>query len=333
MSQLSFRRLTPVALLSVLLISCGGGGGGGGDGGTPPSTTAITKSGGDAQNGTVGQPLANPLAVTVTEGGAASAGATVTWSTLATNSSVNPASVVTDANGVASTMWTLGTVSGSQTANATLSGASGSPVSFTATAAADAATTLSKASGDNQNGDVSTALSAPVQAKVSDQFQNGVSGTTVTWAASGATISATSVPTDASGISSVNVILGATAGPVTITATAGSLAGSPLTFNATASAPAPVGATVQVLTTGGNRFDPSSVTIPAHTKVVWNWPSGSLGHNVVPDGGTMPASSGGLANGPHQYSFTFDVPGTYRYFCQAHGGPGGIGMSGTVTVQ
>jgi plastocyanin len=33
------------------------------------------------------------------------------------------------------------------------------------------------------------------------------------------------------------------------------------------------------------------------------------------------------------YSFTFNAAGTYDFYCSNHGGPGGFGMSGTVTVE
>lgn len=303
---------------------------------TPPEVTTIAKAStnsGDAQTGTVGQPLATSLSVVVTEAGAPSPGATVAWSTTAAGGSVNPASAASDASGNASTAWTLGTTSGAQTASATLAGATGSPVTFTATAAAGAAASLSKLSGDNQSGEISTQLGAPVQAKVSDQFGNGVQGVSVAWAATGGTVSAPTVPSDAAGASAVTVTLGGTAGPITITATAGALTGSPLTFNATAVMPPPPGQTIQVLTAGGTRFQPATLTISAQSTVTWNWPAGSLDHNVVPDDGSTPATSGGLVDGPHTYSFTFNTPGTYRYYCANHGGPGGVGMSGTVTVQ
>jgi plastocyanin len=32
------------------------------------------------------------------------------------------------------------------------------------------------------------------------------------------------------------------------------------------------------------------------------------------------------------FSFTFDEPGTYPYYCDNHGGPGGEGMSGVIIV-
>jgi plastocyanin len=74
------------------------------------------------------------------------------------------------------------------------------------------------------------------------------------------------------------------------------------------------------------------VTIQVGQTVKWNWPSGSQQHNVVPDG-DEPASSGPLASGPEEYSFTFTSAGTFDYYCANHGGPGGTGMSGTVTVN
>ena len=67
----------------------------------------------------MGEPLPNPLQVVVTEDGSPLSGATVAWSTAAAGGSLNPASSVTGAEGVASTMWSLGTVAGPQSAAAT----------------------------------------------------------------------------------------------------------------------------------------------------------------------------------------------------------------------
>jgi plastocyanin len=326
------RQLAQVLIVGSLVTGCGGDGGG--NGGTPPPTTTIAKAStnsGDVQSGTVGQSLAAPLRVIVTEDGSPTSGATVAWSTSATGASINPTSAVTDASGIASAGWTLGTVSGSQTAQATLSGASGSPVSFTATASPGPATTLAKAGGDQQNGVINTPLAAALQAKASDQFGNGVAEVAVGWAVTsgGASLSAPSVPTSAAGISGVNVTLGGTAGPITITATSEGLIGSPLTFTATATT-APTTATVSVI---NNSFSPDASTIAVGATVTWNWPAGSLDHNVVPDDGSTPSTSGGPSNGPDSHSFTFTAPGTFRYHCAVHGAPGGVGMSGVVTVQ
>lgn len=103
-----------------------------------PSALSVAKTAsasGDAQAGTAGQALANPLRVVVTDGGTVQSGETVTWAT-ANGGSLSPATSVTDANGVATSSWTLGASGGTQTATASLAGANGSPVSFTATAPA-----------------------------------------------------------------------------------------------------------------------------------------------------------------------------------------------------
>ena len=90
--------------------------------------------------------------------------------------------------------------------------------------------------------------------------------------------------------------------------------------------------TVHVLSAGGNRFEPASITVTEGGTVNWLWPAGSAGHNVVPDDGNAPATSGAPAGYPKFLSFTFASPGVYHYHCAVHGGPGGTGMSGTVTV-
>jgi adhesin/invasin len=325
--------LAPLMLSLVLGTVLSGCGGGDGDGGTPPATTTIAKAStnsGDAQSGAVAQALSLPLQVVVTEGGAAKAGATVTWSTTAPGGSLQPATSSTDAAGVASANWTLGTVSGSQTAQAALSGATGSPVTFTATAAPAAAAELEKVSGDEQTGLVGTQLLLPLVAKVSDQFGNGVPGVPVDWAASDGSVSAPSVPTDQAGTSAVNVTLPATVGPITITAVADALTGSPQTYTAEATETS-TSTEVSVI---NNAFSPSAITITAGTTVTWTWASTARDHNVSPDpAGSEPERSGGLIDGPATYSYQFNTPGTYRYYCEFHGSPGGGGMSGTVTVQ
>ena len=275
----------------------------------------------------MGQPLANPLQVVVTEGGTPAAGVTVAWSTSAPGASL-AATSLTDASGLATNTWTLGTVAGSQTAQASLSGASGSPVGFTATATPAAAAELEKVSGDGQQGEVGAQLANPLVAKVSDQFGNGVAGVEVAWAASDGSVSAPSVPTSPSGTSSVNLTLGSTAGPITITATAGALVGSPQTFTATAVEPAPPGSDINVV---NDAFQPPSLTVSAGTTVTWTWGTGAIQHNVNPVA-SQPTRSGNPVNAPASYQFTFNTPGTYSYYCQVHGSPT-AGMRGTIIVQ
>lgn len=106
------------------------------DGGDGLTTLAVSKAAansGDAQTGTAGAALASPLRVSVTDGGTLASGVTVTWAT-PNGGSLSPATSTSNVDGIATTTWTLGAGGGAQTATATVSGATGSPVTFTATA-------------------------------------------------------------------------------------------------------------------------------------------------------------------------------------------------------
>lgn len=338
MQKLSSRSSILIVTVAVLLAACGGGG----DGGTPPPTTAIAKTSansGDAQSATVGQSLANPIQVVVTENGSPSPGVTVTWST-ATGGSLAPASGPTGADGISSTEWTLGTASGAQSASATLTGASGSPVTFTATATADAAATLAKVTGnngDNQTGEINSQLPLPLQARVTDQFGNAVGGTAVNWSATNAAVSAGTVASNASGLSQVTVTLGGAEGSITIVAEAADLTGSPLTFTATAVSPAPPPTTIGI--TVGNDFfrsnrnstSPAVDTVAVNGTVTWTWAAGAITHNVTSAGPPSFTSSTSKA-APATHAFNFSTAGTYNYYCTIHGSPT-FGMRGRVVVR
>lgn len=90
--------------------------------------------------------------------------------------------------------------------------------------------------------------------------------------------------------------------------------------------------TIHVLS-DGNRFEPAELTVPQDGNVYWYWPVEGSAHNIVPDNGESPPPSGAPAPWPKWHSFRFTIPGVYHYHCSAHGGPGGVGMSGTITVQ
>lgn len=315
--------------LALLIAACGGtepSGGGGGGG----ATVAIAKGSpsGDGQTAAVASALPNPLRVLVTENGSPVAGRSVTWTASAGSSVTSPAT--TDASGIATTQWTLGQTAQGYTASASLSGASGSPVNFTATATPGPAANLSKVSGDAQTGVVNTMLTDPLVSRVTDQFNNPVSGTGVTWQVTGgtATVNPASSTTGATGQAQTIVTLGGTAGAITIQAVSTGLSGSPLSYTATSNA-LPTQVTVQVT---NNQFTPSTITIAAGGTVTWDWAANAVTHNVAPDA-TEPVRSGNPVNGPNTYQYTFNTPGTYQYYCEVHGAPGLSGMSGTVTVQ
>ena len=197
----------------------------------------------------------------------------------------------------------------------------------------------SSSSGNAQSGPPGEALANPLRVVITraSEPQQGVE---VTWATTGGgSLAPTTSTSDGAGIATSTWTLGPTEGAQSATATVADADGSPVTFSATAESdepppppPPPPDAIIQVLGPAGtNRFSPTNVTIQAGETVEWQWGPGAIGHNVGPDA-TQPTSSGSLASAPHTYSFTFDTPGTYHYHCAAHGGVGGVGMSGTVTV-
>jgi plastocyanin len=75
-------------------------------------------------------------------------------------------------------------------------------------------------------------------------------------------------------------------------------------------------------------FTPDDLTIAVGDTVQWDNVDGF--HNVVADGGTF--TSGPPASDPWTFSHTFNSAGTFAYYCEVHGGPGGAGMSGSIIV-
>jgi hypothetical protein len=102
---------------------------------------------GDGQTGTVNQPLAASLVVQVTDAQTNPVpGVTITWDPGA-HGSANPTTLDTDANGFASTSWTLGPDAGEQTLTASADGLT--PVTFAADAqAGGVSASLSSVSAD-----------------------------------------------------------------------------------------------------------------------------------------------------------------------------------------
>jgi plastocyanin len=190
-------------------------------------------------------------------------------------------------------------------------------------------------SGDQQTGPVSLALGNPLRVMITRDGEP-VEGVDVDWAAGQGGTLGQEQQSDEAGIASVVWTLGPDEGSQATTATIDGATGSPLTYTATATSGTgpPPGPTIQVLgPNGGNRFEPNLVTIDVGQSVTWEWAADAVGHNVVPDDGNNPIPSGPIENGPTSYSFTFNQPGQYRFFCLAHGDAGGIGMSGRVIVN
>jgi plastocyanin len=77
----------------------------------------------------------------------------------------------------------------------------------------------------------------------------------------------------------------------------------------------------------GFTYQPMDLTVPAGTTVTWT-NNDSVAHTVTWD--DMSVDSGLFGQG-ETFTYTFDTPGTYGYYCIPHGSPGS-GMHGSVTV-
>lgn len=189
---------------------------------------------------------------------AAAAGATLPFTVTAVDSSGNPAPIYAGkvhfssddtlaevpadysyvaadkgAHGFTVTFKTSGKhfLTAQDTATATLKGVGG-PVDVSAGAAA----TLAMVSGDGQTGGAGVSLADPLVVRANDTYGNPVAGVAIAFAAAsgGGSVNPASAQTAADGTASTVATLSAATGAETFTASAAGLAGSPVTFSATA---------------------------------------------------------------------------------------------------
>ncbi|MEO8194050.1 MAG: SGNH/GDSL hydrolase family protein [Gemmatimonadales bacterium] len=208
----------------------------------PPSKILV--NGGNNQSVAAGTAVPTPPSVKVTDAGDNPiATVAVTFAIASGGGSITGGSATTNESGIATLgSWTLGTVAGPNTLTVTSPAIAGVSLTFQAAAGAGPAAKVEAFAGNNQTGTAGGNIPGPVSVKVTDANGNFVAGFAVTFApgSGSGTVSGASVVSDAAGIATVGGWkLGPTAGPQTLTATATGLAGSPVTFNATAVAPVP----------------------------------------------------------------------------------------------
>jgi hypothetical protein len=146
----------------------------------------------------------------------------------ATGGSISLTDAVTDINGHAACILTLGDKVGNYSVTATAVGLIGNPQVFTATAITGAPAYFAIASGNNQAQRVLTTLRIPFTVSMLDSGMNPLANVPVRFlidqapiGASGHYLSATVVPTDSNGQASVFLTLGNRRGNYTVTALAG----------------------------------------------------------------------------------------------------------------
>jgi hypothetical protein len=217
------------------------------------------------------------------------AGATVAFTVTSGEGTVQPTSAISDASGLARTVWTLGAATGAQTLSA---GTSGLTVGFSATATAPpvGVRTLVIVSGNNQSGVVNSPLPAPLVVRLLDPTNAPVVGASVLFStAGGGQFTPGSATTDANGEATTSWRLGSTAGLQTVTVSASNATG--VTLQATGT---PGAASQLTIVSGNNQTGAVSDKLPnpvvLRVSDAWGNP---VGNTVVSF--TVSSGSGSIA--------------------------------------
>jgi hypothetical protein len=198
-----------------------------------PVPAGITTGDGYGQTGPVNQLLPKPVTVVVSDQyGSPMPHVSVAWLVGTFGGSVDSATTVSNASGVASAQWTLGTVAQVDSLTATIPGGLAAVV-IIATAVAGPIAAITKASGDVQRLAPGGFISQPLVVQLNDRYGNPVAGAVVTWGSNGGTLSAQTTTTGANGQASVTLTSAASAMNYSVTATAG--AALSVTFTLTGS--------------------------------------------------------------------------------------------------
>jgi len=265
-----------------------------GDGPKPPTTVTAVSS---AQFvGVVGDLVADPLVVRVTDaGGGGSGGIIVTFVVAEGGGTVSPAVDTTDDAGLATTRWRLGGTAGQQRVTATVAGVP-TAASFVATGLAAGPAVVAIQGGDNQSAVGGAAVAAAPSVIVRDRFNNLVPGTSVFFsvASGGGSVTGSGATTNAAGVASVGSwTLGAATGANRLTAlvVSNGVTNNPITFNATATPGAAAGMTAQTPVAGTGAVGQLVTPVPSVRIVDGN------GNPVVGAAVTFAASAGSTVIG------------------------------------
>ncbi len=213
---------------------------------TAGSASGVVIVSGNNQVAAPGTTLPDPLIVEVVDGdGNPVVGAAVTWVVTAGLGTVAPGTGTTDAEGRASTIWTLGAAAVTNTLQAIVSGVG--QAEFTATAAAGAPSDIRVVSGNGQSGPAGGRLPAQLVVQVLDDADNPVSGVTVTFRveSGGGAVSPATAQTGADGQAATAWTLGRGLGSQQVTASAPGAGSVQFTATSTAGSAAVLGLMTQ----------------------------------------------------------------------------------------
>ncbi|MBK8247972.1 MAG: Ig-like domain-containing protein [Gemmatimonadetes bacterium] len=275
--------------------------------GSAGRAATVTAVGGITQTASVGSPVPIVPAVRVVDAfGNLVEGVAVTFTVLTGGGTTTGAVARTSSQGVAAVgSWVLGQTAGNHTLTARVEegGVANNPIVFTAIATPGAAAAVAAASAVAQVAPAGTAVAAPPSIKVTDAGGNPVPNVAVnfTVTAGGGTVSPQALLTNTQGVATASSwLLGTTAGPNQVTATAGTL--PPVIFQATGAAGA---AATMTLVTGNNQSAQAGRPLAIAPSVVIQDANGNPLPGIIVTFSVT--SGGGTAVGARQ---TTDATGT-----------------------
>ena len=191
---------------------------------TAGNAASMTLNAGNSQSRTVGSAVTVAPSVLVRDAFSNPAvGAVVTFAVTGGSGQLTGASAIVDGSGIARVgSWTLGTTAGANQLTATLGILA--PVIFSATGTPGVATQVVVTGGNNQSAVAASPVAVPPTVAVRDQFGNGVTGVSVTFAVTSGGGSITGASQTSAGVGGTATVgswtLGSNAGTNTLSATA-----------------------------------------------------------------------------------------------------------------
>jgi hypothetical protein len=187
----------------------------------PSVATTISANSSTTLTGAAGTQVSPAPSILVKDQfGAPMAGATVNLLVLSGGGTVSSATVTSNASGIATAAWTLGTTVGTNALN--MWAGTLTAVTFSATATAGAAASLTKSAGDEQAGNAGVAVPVAPSVVVKDANGNVKADVVVTFAVAsgGGSVTGGTATSNAVGIATVGSWILGTAGTNTLTASA-----------------------------------------------------------------------------------------------------------------
>ncbi|MDZ7374284.1 MAG: Ig-like domain-containing protein [candidate division KSB1 bacterium] len=275
---------------------------------------------GQGQTGTVGSKLANRLVVQVIDRyGNGVQGVPVQFEVVRGGGSLSPSgSVSSNAQGLCSVEWTLGTRSGYQEVRVSGENLEGVPLYFWANALPASPDSMMAYSGDKQHGQAGQPLPLPIAVKVVDRYGNPVPNVNITFTPVDgmSSVERGNAVTDSAGIAQTRWILGSQPGQNIAWAIKLGVKGSPVVFTAVGES---------------NKFP--VISCPSDTTVMEGQELRFLVSATDPDGGAVQLGVRGLPRGAvfdstttGEFSWTPDYQqaGIYEVLFVARDNEGGV---------